>query len=205
MNLFRAILEKPWKQQTASGLPAADDINLITPPQKIALLFFLAVVSVMFGLFITAYFIRMELDDWRPMPEPVMLWLNTFVLFLSSVVLQWTHNMLKKDMTKQFRVGLILGAILTLGFVYGQVTVWGQMQSEGYFLYNNPANAFFYVLTGIHAIHLLGGLFVWTKVIFKFWSGAEFEELRLSTELCALYWHFLLLVWLVLFALISYT
>ncbi|MDG2090201.1 MAG: cytochrome c oxidase subunit 3 [Gammaproteobacteria bacterium] len=205
MSLFRAILEKPWKQQTASGLPAEGDYGSVTPPQKVGLLFFIAVVAVMFALFITAYFVRMELDDWRPMPESQLLWLNTVLLFLSSFTLQWTHNVLKKGQDKQFKIGLILGALFTVAFVYGQITVWGQMQEAGYYLYNNPANAFFYVLTGIHAIHVLGGLFVWTKTIVKYWSGAEHEELELSTELCALYWHFLLLVWLVLFALVSYT
>jgi cytochrome c oxidase subunit 3 len=200
---LRSILEKSWQQQTASGLPETEEFN--TSPYKVALLFFLAVVTVMFGLFITAYFVRMELDDWRPMPESPLLWLNTALLFLSSFTLQWTHNVLKKELYTKFKIGLILGALLTVGFVYGQLTVWGQMQAEGYFLYNNPANAFFYVLTGIHAIHILGGLFVWTKTIVKYWSGAELEDLKLSTELCALYWHFLLLVWLVLFALISYT
>lgn len=203
MNPFRFILEKSWQQQTASGLPETEEFT--TSPYKVALLFFLAVVTVMFGLFITAYFVRMELDDWRPMPESPLLWVNTALLFLSSFTLQWTHNVLKKELYTKFKIGLILGALLTAGFVYGQLTVWGQMQAEGYFLYNNPANAFFYVLTGIHAIHILGGLFVWTKTIVKYWSGAELEDLKLSTELCALYWHFLLLVWLVLFALISYT
>lgn len=203
MNPFRFLLEKSWQQQTASGIPEGGEFT--TSPYKVALLFFLAVVTVMFGLFITAYFVRMELDDWRPMPESPLLWMNTALLFLSSFTLQWTHNVLKKEQYKKFKIGLVLGALLTAGFVYGQLTVWGQMQAEGYFLYSNPANAFFYVLTGIHAIHILGGLFVWTKTIVKYWSGAELEDLKLSTELCALYWHFLLLVWLVLFALISYT
>lgn len=204
MRLLRALQEKSWLQ-TASGLPAESDFDSVTPPHKVALIFFLAVVAVMFGLFITAYFVRMELDDWRPMPESQLLWLNTLLLFLSSFTLQWTHNVLKKGQDKQLKIGLILGALFTVGFVYGQLTVWGQMQEAGYFLYNNPANAFFYVLTGIHGIHILGGLFVWTKTMVKYWSGAEHEELELSTELCALYWHFLLLVWLVLFALVSYT
>ena len=155
----------------------------------------------MFGLFITAYFIRMELDDWRPMPESQLLWLNTGLLFLSSSTLQWAHNVLKKGLEKKFKIGLLLGGLLTIGFVYGQLTVWGQMHGEGYFLYNNPANAFFYLLTGMHAIHILGGLFVWIRSGIKFWSGTGHEDLKVSVELCALYWHFLLFVWLVLFAL----
>ena len=95
--------------------------------------------------------------------------------------------------------------MLTIGFIFGQLEVWRQMAGEGYYLYNNPANSFFYVLTGIHGLHILGGLWVWTRASFRVWSGTDPEEVRLSVELCAVYWHFLLLVWLVLFALISYT
>jgi cytochrome c oxidase subunit III len=100
---------------------------------------------------------------------------------------------------------LLLGALLTLAFVYGQVAAWQEMRSAGYYMYNNPANSFFYVMTGIHALHILGGLWVWTRASFRVWSGTAPEKIRLAVELCAVYWHFLLLVWLVLFALLSYT
>lgn len=207
MKLFRALTEKSWQQAgaTAEGLYATESQASLQPPQKTALLLFLAVVSVMFGLFITAYFIRMELEDWRPMPESQLLWFNTLLLFLGSVALQWTHVSMKRGALSNVKTGLLLGALLTLGFVYGQVAVWQQMNGEGYYLYNNPANAFFYVLTGVHALHILGGLWVWTRASVRVWSGTSLDKIRLSVELCAVYWHFLLLVWLVLFALISTT
>ncbi|MDT8399226.1 MAG: cytochrome c oxidase subunit 3, partial [Pseudomonadales bacterium] len=176
-----------------------------TAPQRIALRFFLAIVGVLFTLFITAYFIRMELEDWRPMPESPLLWLNTLILFVSSVVLQWTRVMMNRGLKNKVKTGFLIGAVLTLGFVFGQLSVWQQMSAEGYYLYNNPANSFFYVLTGIHALHILGGLWIWTWAGIRLWSGTAVEGIRLSVELCAVYWHFLLLVWLVLFALLSYT
>jgi cytochrome c oxidase subunit III len=211
MKLLRILGEKSWVRsaQTAEGYAAIADEAFQLPPQKTALLFFLAVVSVMFGLFITAYFIRMDLDDWRPMPESVLLWLNTAVLFLASIVLQVLHTRLKTGNTRHLKAGLLFGALLTLGFVYGQVFVWQLMQADGYYMYNNPANSFFYILTGIHALHILGGLYVWLRAGFRVWfeavTDASVENIRLSVELCALYWHFLLLVWLVLFALMLNT
>lgn len=206
MNPFRLLTEKPWlNPPIADGHFVASSQRSAVPAKKVALLFFLGVVSVMFGLFITAYFVRMELDDWRPMPEPALLWLNTGILFLASIVLQWTHNSLKRGQTRFLRPGLLLGALLSMAFVLGQYTVWQQMSAAGYVLYNNPANAFFYVLTGIHALHLLGGLWVWLYAGYRVWTGAAADRIKLSVELCALYWHFLLLVWLVLFALLSYT
>lgn len=206
MNLYRTLTEMPWKQHgdEAAAIQAHSGIAVL-PPEKTALRLFLGVVTVLFTLFVTAYFVRMELNDWRPMPESPLLWFNTLLLFLSSITLQWTRQVLKQGEAAKVRLGLILGGLLTLGFVLGQVTVWRNMSAQGYFLYNNPANSFFYVLTGLHALHILGGLWVWLRASFRVWSGAAVEQIRLSVELCTVYWHFLLLVWLVLFALLSYT
>lgn len=207
MNLFRVLTEKPWQRtpQTAEGVSVEVSQALGHPPQKTALMFFLGVVGVLFALFITAYFIRMELEDWRPMPEPALLWVNTGILFLASVVLQWTHSRLKAGHEGGIKTALLLGAVLTLAFVYGQVEAWQQMRAAGYFMYNNPANAFFYVMTAVHALHILGGLYVWLRAGFRVMTGTAPEKIRLSVELCAVYWHFLLLVWLVVFAVLSYS
>lgn len=207
MKLFRLLAEKGWQHppRTPEGVSLAASQASAMPPQKVALLFFLAVVGVVFGLFITAYFVRMELDDWRPMPESQLLWVNTALLFLGSIALQWTRSILDTGSLRAIRLGMLLGAVLTLAFVYGQFAAWQQMRAAGYYLYNNPANSFFYVLTGIHALHLLGGLWVWTRAGIRVWSGSAPGSIRLSVELCAVYWHFLLLVWLMLFALLSYT
>ena len=207
MNPFRLLTEKPWQRtpQTAEGFSVEASQALGHPPQKTALMFFLGVVFVLFGLFITAYFVRMELEDWRPMPEPALLWVNTALLFGASIVLQWTHSRLKSGREAGIKSALLLGAVLTLAFVYGQVEAWQQMRAAGYFMYNNPANAFYYVLTGVHAVHILGGLYVWLRAGYRVLTGMAVEKIRLSVELCAVYWHFLLLVWLAVFAVLSYT
>jgi cytochrome c oxidase subunit III len=70
---------------------------------------------------------------------------------------------------------------------------------------SNPAVAFFYVLTAVHGLHLLGGLLVWGRTLSRVWQGVELIELRLSVALCSVYWHYLLIVWLVLFTLLLYT
>ena len=207
MNPFRALTEKPWEntQPKVGGLTVVASQASLMPAQKVALMFFLGVISVMFGLFIMAYFIRMGLADWRPMPESQLLWLNTFLLFVASLALQWTHHVLSHDNKNKVKLGLLIGAVLTLGFVFGQITVWQQMFGAGFYVYNNPANSFFYVLTGIHALHILGGLWVWIRAGVKVWSGASPQAVKLSVELCTFYWHFLLLVWLAIFALFSNT
>ncbi|MGQ9424476.1 cytochrome c oxidase subunit 3 [Gilvimarinus sp. F26214L] len=206
MSLLRALGEKPWSENDATGATAAHPGGAVSAaPERVALRFFLGVVAVLFALFMTAYVVRMELQDWRPLPEPSLLWVNTLLLFLSSVALQWSRNALNRGDGLQLRIALLAGGVLTLAFVFGQVTVWRDMTRAGYLLYSNPANSFFYLLTGIHALHMLGGLWVWARATWRLGTGAAPEAQRMSVELCAVYWHFLFLVWLVLFALLSYT
>ena len=75
----------------------------------------------------------------------------------------------------------------------------------GYYASSNPANAFFYLITLLHGVHLLGGLVAWARTSDKVRRGIAVEKVRLSVELCAVYWHFLLLVWLVMFAMLLFT
>jgi len=82
---------------------------------------------------------------------------------------------------------------------------WQELLEAGYFAQSNPANGFFYLITGLHAVHLLGGLVVWSKATIKLMGGAKVAQVRLSIELCAVYWHFLLVIWVVLFGLMLST
>jgi cytochrome c oxidase subunit 3 len=94
---------------------------------------------------------------------------------------------------------------LTLAFLAGQLVVWLQLNAAGRGVSGNPANAFFYLLTAVHGLHLLGGLWVWGRSMQRVFTGAEADSVRLSIELCTVYWHYLLLVWVVLFALLVST
>jgi cytochrome c oxidase subunit 3 len=90
-----------------------------------------------------------------------------------------------------------------LAFLSGQLVAWQQLTGEGYRLAANPANAFFYVLTGLHGLHLLGGLVALGRTTEKAWRTADTARLRLPVDLCATYWHFLLLVWLVFLSILT--
>jgi cytochrome c oxidase subunit III len=102
------------------------------------------------------------------------------------------------------RIALLAAGVTALAFVSGQLLAWRQLMNEGYWLTSNSANAFFYVLTGLHGLHLLGGMAALGMVIEKSWRSRELEERqRLTIELCTTYWDFLLIAWLVLFAVMT--
>lgn len=204
MSLFKELREKPWERKgVIGGLEPEGTFD--TSSEKVALVFFLVIASVIFSMFTVSYFIRMELPDWAPLAEPTQLWFNTALLVLSSVCFQWSRNITQAGNTKNVMTSFFGAGLFAVLFIAGQYLTWGGLQSEGFYMSSNPANAFYYLLTGLHAVHLLGGLWVWSKGLIKLMSGADASELKLSIELCALYWHFLLIIWLMMFALLANT
>ncbi|MDH3578628.1 MAG: cytochrome c oxidase subunit 3 [Gammaproteobacteria bacterium] len=195
---------QPWVAEVVGE--TAHHGPLGTNTRLIALLTLLAVVSSFFALILSAYALRMELGDWVPLTEPQLLWTNTVMLILASIVFQWTRNAAVKDKPSRLAPGLLLTGLLTTAFVVGQFLAWQQLQSSGQFITSNPANAFFYFLTGAHAVHIVGGMYVWARATAKVVLGrGDALVIARSIELCTIYWHFLLLVWLVLFGLLLST
>lgn len=202
MTIFHQLMVKPWaaSQGKVDNLYAGDTSSALA--KKLALRVFLAVVAVLFMLLLIAYGGRMAYEDWRPAPQVRLLWANTLVLILSSVALQWAQNAVRRGQMDAMRIGLLAGGAFTVVFLFGQVLAWRQLATMVHFEVTNPAIAFFYLITGLHGVHLLGGLVAWGRTVAKVWGKFDAAKVRQSVELCTVYWHFLLLVWLVLFGLL---
>lgn len=194
---------QPWVAEVvgedANRAPMGANAKLI------ALMVLLAVVTSFFALILSAYSLRMELGDWVPLTEPQLLWANTGILIAASMVFQWTRNAAIREDHAKLTPGMIVTGALTMAFVLGQFIAWQQLSASGEFVTSNPANAFFYFLTGAHAVHILGGMVVWARATIRLITGRNVESVQQSIELCTVYWHFLLLVWLVLFGLLLST
>ena len=206
MSLIKKLMSKPWEtpgyidniEHEGESLPMAD--------KKVGLWAFIFVMASVFGLFTVAYNMRIQLaTDWVAIPKPSILWLNTALLILASIAFERAKHAAQSKQPSQIKLALTTGGVLTIAFLIGQYAAWQELQSSGYLLAGNPANAFFYLITGLHALHLLGGLAVWSRTTFKLLGGVEATQLRLSIELCAVYWHFLLVMWVVLFGLLLST
>ena len=202
MSIFQELTAKPW----AADQGKVDDLHAgptsIREAKQLALRVFLAVVAVLFMLLVTAYGGRMTYEDWRPAPQVSLLWANTLVLILSSVALQWAQYSVRRGRMDAMRVGLLAAGTFTVVFLFGQFLAWRQLATMVYFEVTNPAIAFFYLITGVHGLHLLGGLVAWGRTVAKAWGDFDAANIRQSVELCTVYWHFLLLVWLILFGLL---
>lgn len=187
---------KPWLEEGApSDMPGLSTTQL--PASKVGLGVFLAVVGALFALLISAYSMRMPVGDWLPLPIPKVLWLNTAMLVLSSVALYSAQRAARQGHIEAVRGGVLAGGVTALLFLIGQLLAWRQLTAEGYFLAANPANAFFYLMTALHGLHVAGGLVALGRTGARVWDDdqVELKDVSLSVELCAAYWHFLLLIW----------
>jgi len=204
--LVSRLMAKPWQAESPGILGRITE----QPPARIGLVVFLAVVTSLFALFITAYHMRMldgmEHGDWRHFPVPPLLWANTLVLMAGSAVMQWARSAAQHDDAPALRWRLVGGGMLTGAFLVGQLVAWREVADTEFFAVGNPAIAFFYLLTAVHGLHLVGGLGVWGYTLKRLSRpGAKPQESRLTIGLCTVYWHYLLLVWLVLFGLLLST
>ncbi len=187
------------------GEQAGDVGAISTPPARIGLWVFMAVVTSLFSLFLTAYSMRMHHGiGWCHLTIPNILWVNTGVLLLASIAMQLASRFAGRGQRQFARIALLAGGVLTVAFLVGQVMAWQAVGPSLYFIQGSPAIAFFYVLTTLHGLHLIGGLWVLGRATLRFSAGAELIDLRQSLSLCAIYWHFLLLVWLVVFAVLMF-
>ncbi|TDW35748.1 cytochrome c oxidase subunit 3 [Rhizobium azibense] len=197
------LTSKPWLE-VGLVTESAGQKRLPIAPARVGLGIFLAVVGALFALLISAYSMRMAAADWWATPIPGLLWVNTAALALSSVALEWAKGEARRGRSDIMRVALLLGLATAFLFLAGQVMAWRELAAAGYVLADNPANSFFYMLTGLHGLHILGGLAVLGRTTGRaFDSRFPARRLYLSLELCAVYWHFMLFVWVALFALFA--
>ncbi len=205
--LLQRLKAKPWVEQGV--IEEGGAVN--AAPERVGLWVFLAVVTSLFGLFAIVYNMRSQFPDWRPLPDPGLLWVNTVLLILASVALQRARSAVAREDLDGLKPNLVAGGLLTIAFLGGQLLVWRQLILSGYYLATNPADAFFYILTALHGLHLAGGLWFWARAAGAVWKGLESRPVtevagvRLSVTLCSVYWHYLLLVWLILFGLLLST
>ena len=201
-SIFQLLTEKPWEKDQIEADNQHQGRTLSLTKHKLGLRTIMAASTVLFSLFVVAYSDRMLVNDWRNMPEPWLLWFNTGILVISSIVFHQATKYAKKEIFDKTKNCLYFIGFLAYSFLIGQLIVWYQLINTGYYATSNVANAFFYLFTTIHGLHIIGGIYFWGKTTSKFIKRSlRKEDINNLIDICAIYWHFLLVVWLVLFGL----
>jgi cytochrome c oxidase subunit III len=183
-------------------LRAVDDPS--PEPSRTGIWIGLAAITMSFAAFTSALVVRESTaNDWRHLRIPSIVFVNTLVLLASSATLEIARGRVaayvRSKGGSRSQPSLWLWATLLLGFVFvaGQYAAWLQLRAQGLYLATNPNSSFFYVLTAMHALHVLGGLAGLARVIYKL--STPVLTLRRSTmDSTSYYWHFMGVLWLYL-------
>jgi len=167
---------------------------------SIGLWVFIGVATTLFSLFIAAYVMRLANADASAIAMPWQLALSSSWLLLSSLLLQGAAHATLSGRPEGGRVWLAAAGGCALAFLAAQGWAWQALLAQQVSPTGNPAASFFYVLTALHALHLAGGLAGWSLAARAAWREREPAVAAWRIALCARYWHFLLLVWLALYA-----
>ena len=206
LNIFKLLSQKPWEPSQAAIDNQHDGKTLASSKAKLGVRTIMVVSTVIFSLFVVSYSDRMLVHDWKNLSEPWLLWINTAVLIVTSFVFHKVKIFSDQNNFEKAKNSMLLVGFLSFVFITGQLLVWQHYINIGQYVSTNPANAFFYLFTALHGLHLMGGLFFWGRATTKlFKDNFSVVKTKQAIELCAIYWHFLLAVWVVLFGLMLFT
>jgi cytochrome c oxidase subunit 3 len=161
-------------------------------------------IVMLFAAFTSALVVRKGgSSDWTSIALPQILYLNTLILLASSVALEVARRALATGMVSRFKISLDAAAILGVAFLGGQFIAWTQLAARGVFLATNPSSSFFYLLTGAHALHLLGGITALFYLVYRAPQLASGVKKPVAVDVTAIYWHFMDGLWIYLLLLLT--
>jgi cytochrome c oxidase subunit 3 len=164
----------------------------------------IAIVSIVmfFMAMASAYiYLRANSNRWVPLHLPWIIWVNTALLLLSSGAMELARRRLALADVAQFRKLWGVATALGIVFLIGQLAAWRQFVLAGFYVSTNQASSFFYIFTGLHGLHLLGGICALLYVSFRKFEKAKVSR-SVAAEVASYYWHFMDGLWIFLLALL---
>ena len=167
----------------------------------------LASVMMLFTALTSAYIVRAAgASDWTPTAMPRILWVSTALIIISSVTFEFARRSLRRGDQHAYSRMLLVTVLVGLGFLGSQLLAWRQLVAQGVYLSSNPHSAFFYLLTALHGLHLLGGILALDYLLLHAWRKRAPEQIgarRLAAAgAVGIYWHFMAGLWIYLFLLL---
>jgi cytochrome c oxidase subunit 3 len=168
-------------------------------PKKFAVWLFIVSIIMIFAALTSAYLVRRAEGNWLEFELPAIFWINSAILLASSISMQWAYFSAKRDNLNALKVGMVLTVVLAIAFLVGQWYSWVALVDRQVFFVGNPSGSFLYVLTGMHAFHLVTGLVFLLIILVASFQYKIHAKSMVRMEMCTTYWHFLDILWLYLF------
>lgn len=168
-------------------------------PKKFAMWLFIITVVMIFASLTSAYVVKRAEGDWLIVDFPSLFNVTSVVIVMSSITMQLSYFFARRNNLLGIRLNLVLTGILAVAFVIGQYMSWNQLVAQDVYFVGNPAGSFIYIFTGLHALHLIGGVIFLAIVLVNAFRYRVHSKSMVQIEMCTTYWHFLGGLWLYLY------
>jgi cytochrome c oxidase subunit 3 len=193
--------------------PGGDDGARDETPHHYRIGMWIAVASILmlFMALTSAYVFRAAVAGWETLQTPRWLWVSTSVIIASSVAFEFARKRVHRDDRAGYRRWLAVVVALGLVFLASQLLAWRELVAQGVYLATNPHSSFFYLLTTLHGLHLLGGIIGLCYLLVRsrratLYTGEDERAIKIKRRAAAdavgIYWHFMDGLWVYLFALL---
>lgn len=173
---------------------------------KLGMIVFLLAIGMLFAAALVAYVvIRARAPEWPPPGTPPLfygIWISTAILVTSSIFIHLAYTAAKNDRQDQLKRGMLVTTLLAVSFLLCQLWNWSHMSNAALTASSNMFGFAFYMLTGLHGLHVLGGVFQLVYVTVRSFRGAYSSGFYPGVLYSAMYWHFLTALWIVVFSLL---
>ena len=180
--------------------PSSSDRRQIN---RLGLLVGLGGITMLFAAFTSAYIVRSGGGDWAALELPPVLWLSTALILASSLTLELARRAFQRGRLSSFGSWSAATAALGTGFLASQFAAWIALNDAGIYLQSHPKSSFFFVLTGVHGVHLFAGVVALLALFGLAAAGRLVPGRSDAPTLTAIYWHFVGGLWIYLLAVLS--
>ncbi len=180
--------------------------------EKLRVLTFFLLLAIMmtFGGLLAAYVVIATngVAEWQPFNLPVQVWISTCLILASSVTYHFGKSAIERNISSTAKKWLIATTVLGAAFISSQVLAWVALNNRGLYMSGNPYAGFFYILTAVHAVHVVGGISALGSVLLRSWTPTDDPQKvtrRASVaQVVGWYWHFMGILWLIIFVLLGF-
>lgn len=174
-------------------------------PKKFALWLFIVTIFMIFAALTSAYIVRRADGNWLIFELPNLFLVTTCIILVSSGTMHWAYRAVKKDNLEAAKLAIVITTVLGISFLAGQFLAWGELVKNSIHLVGNPSGSFVYIISGLHGLHIVGGVVFLIVVLISIFQYKVHSKNLLRVEMCATYWHFLDGLWLYLFVFLLLT
>jgi cytochrome c oxidase subunit III len=196
--------DQPGKGDSARAEP------FVPGKSRILTGFLLVVVMMTFGGLMAAYVViaTNNVAEWKPFDLPIQVWISTGLILISSAIYHFGKLAVDRNDQPSAKKWFIITTVFGAAFISSQTLAWFELNARGLYVQGNPYVGFFFILTAVHAVHVLGGIVALGSILLRNLVATdrliEIEKRRTIAQVVGWYWHFMGSLWIALFVMLGF-